>query len=92
MIELNVTMSIDSDPALIVVSGGSGAEYTVLEAPIRYTRTIKAGQNPAMRQRVNGTTFMVRIYGRGLTNEAWTIETITGIFVSGGRSRRREAI
>lgn len=91
MIELNVTMSIDSDPALIAVSGGPSAEYAVLESPLRYTRIVQPGQN-TMRQRVNGTAFMIRLYGTGTANKSWAIETVTGVFIPGGRSRRRGAI
>ena len=89
MIELKATLSIDSDPVQIFVSGGPSADYVTLETPTKYSRALLPGQNPTMRQRVNGTAFQVRLFGRGKTDETWAIETLTGIFKSGGRSRRR---
>lgn len=92
MIELKATLSIDSDPVQIYVSGGPSADYVSLESPTKYSRALLPGQNPTMRQRVNGTAFQVRLFGRGKTDETWAIETLTGIFKSGGRSRRRGLI
>lgn len=92
LIELNASMSIDSGPAVIIVSSGPSAEYAVLEGATRYIRVVQPGQNAAMRQRVSGTAFMVRIAGRNVVNESWAIETLTGLFIPGGRSRRHGAI
>lgn len=92
LIELKATLSIDSDPVQIFVSGGPSADYVTLESPTKYSRALLPGQNPTMRQRVNGTAFQVRLFSRGEIDETWAIETLTGIFKSGGRSRRRGLI
>jgi len=92
MTELSANLSIDSDPVYVIVSGGPDAEYVTLESPYKYARVLQPGQNPTIRQRVNGSAFMVRIYGRNEVNETWAIESLTGTFVSGGRRRKRGPI
>lgn len=87
LIELTAILSADSDPAKLSVYAGESAEQAVEATTPRFLRTLRAGRNVSLRQRINGNALVCKIENDSSTARKWALESLMGIIRPSGKTR-----
>lgn len=85
--EILPILSSDSDGATLKVYGEETVEAAVNATIPRYIRTLIAGRNSSLRQRITANAFRLRLEN-DTVSESWALESLSGLLISAGKTRK----
>lgn len=88
LIELTPILASDSSSVTLKVYASHTAEDVLDEVMPRYTRSLTAGRNPSLRQRVVGNAIRIRLQNESSSLQSWAMESMTGMVLVAGKTRR----
>jgi len=87
LIEIVPIFGQDSGPVALSVFAASTPQSVVESSTPSFKKTITAGRNTSVRQRVNGNAFRVRLERDGTTSGTWSMESMAAILEASGKTR-----
>lgn len=88
LIELTSILAGDSSPVTLKVYASDTVEGVLDETTPRYTRSLQAGRNSSLRQRVVGNAIRIRLQNESLSSQSWATESMMGMLLVAGKTRR----
>ena len=88
LIELMSILAGDSSPVTLKVYASDSVENVLDETTPRYTRSLVAGRNSSLRQRVAGNAVRIRLQNEAVSLQSWAMESLTGLLLVAGKTRK----
>lgn len=88
LIELTPILASDSSPVTLKVYAADTVEGVLDGTTPRYTRSLQAGRNPSIRQRVTGNAIRIRFQNESTDLQSWAMESLTGMIATAGKTRK----
>lgn len=88
LIELTPILANDSSPVTLKVYASDTVENVLDETTPRYVRSLQAGRNSSIRQRVTGNALRIRLQNESTDLQSWAMESLTGMIAVAGKTRK----
>jgi len=86
--ELTIILAEDSDPISLSIYANESAQAAFDDLTPLVSRTLQAGRNSSIRQRVNGNSIIIALANASTSARTWALESMTGLIKLTGKTRK----